>query len=188
MKVLLLNGSPKETGCTFTALSEIAKALAEDGIEAEIVHAVDSSMEQVKILAGKLKEADGLIVGSPVYYASPSGEILSVMDKLAGIGKKDMAFKPTAAIASARRAGTTATIDVLLKYFTINQMMVVSSDYWPMVHGNTPAEVREDAEGLHVMRTLGHNMAWLLKSIEAGKKAGISLPENEPKVNTNFIR
>lgn len=188
MKVLLLNGSPKAAGCTFRALTEVKKALLEEQIEAEIIQAVDPSMEAVKALAQKLKEADGLIVGSPVYYASPSGEVLAVMDKLAGIAKKDMAFKPAAAIASARRAGTTATIDVLLKYLTINQMMIVSSDYWPMVHGNTPVEVEEDQEGLHVMRTLGHNMAWLLKSIAAGKKAGISLPQNEPKINTNFIR
>ena len=138
--------------------------------------------------AAFMKEADALIVGSPVYLASPSGQIIEFMDKFASKAGKDMIHKPAAAVASARRAGTTATLDVLIKYFTYHQMPVVSGNYWTMVHGNTPDDVRKDAEGLQIMRTLGNNMAWLLKCIEAGKKAGIDAPETEQKIMTNFIR
>ena len=142
MKVLLLNGSPRKEGCTYTALTEIAETLKKNGVEAEIFQAGDPSQENVAAAAG----------------------------------------------ASARRAGTTATLDVLIKYFTYHQMPVVSGNYWTMVHGNTPDDVRKDAEGLQIMRTLGNNMAWLLKCIEAGKKAGIDAPETEQKIMTNFIR
>ena len=188
MKVLLLNGSPRKEGCTFTALSEVAKTLNHNGIDTEIFQAGNPDTDNVKAAAAKLKEADALIVGSPVYWASPSGQIIEFMDKFASKAGKDMIHKPAAAVASARRAGTTATLDVLIKYFTYHQMPVVSGNYWPMVHGNTPDDVRKDAEGLQIMRTVGNNMAWLLKCIEAGKKAGIEAPETEPKIMTNFIR
>lgn len=188
MKVLLLNGSPRKEGCTYTALKEVAGALKKDGIESEIFYAGNPSKEAVSEAAALLKEADGLIVGSPVYWASPSGQIIEFMDKLCSAAGKDMLYKPAAAVASARRAGTTATLDVLLKYFTYHRMPVVSSNYWPMVHGNSPAEVSMDLEGLQIMRTLGRNMAWLLKCIEAGKKAGIDIPCAEDKIMTNFIR
>ena len=172
MKVLLLNGSRREKGCTYTALSEIAQTLEKQGIQAE----------------EKVKTADGLVVGSPVYWASPSGEIISFMDRLSSLAGKDLLHKPAAAIASARRAGTTATLDVLAKYFTYHQMPVVSANYWNVVHGNTPDEVKKDAEGMQIMRVLGNNMAWILKCIEAGKNNGVQIPETEAKIMTNFIR
>ena len=188
MKVLLLNGSPRKEGCTFTALGEVAKALNEAGIETEIFQAGNPDKENVKAAAQKMKEADALIVGSPVYWASPSGQIIEFMDQFVSMAGNDLLYKPAAAVASARRAGTTATLEVLTKYFSFYQMPVVSSNYWNMVHGNTPDEVRRDEEGLQIMRILGRNMAWLLKCIEAGKKDGVEMPETEEKVKTNFIR
>ena len=136
----------------------------------------------------KAKNADGFIFGSPVYYAHPSGRLLSAMDRMFYSGGSAFKFKPASAIVSARRAGTTASIDAILKHFTINCMPIVSSNYWNMVHGNTPEEVLQDKEGLQIMRTLGKNMAWILKCIEAGKKSGINYPELEDKIRTNFIR
>lgn len=188
MKVLLLNGSPRKEMCTYTALTEVAEALHKNEIDTEIFQAGDPSAENVKAAAAKLKECDALIVGSPVYWASPCGQIIEFMDKLAMSSAKDLVHKPAAAIASARRAGTTATLDVLMKYFTYHQMPIVSSNYWTMVHGNTPAEVKQDLEGMQIMRTLGNNMAWILKCIEAGRKAGIDAPDTEEKIMTNFIR
>ena len=187
MKVVLLNGSRREAGCTYTALSVVADVLKENGVDAEIIHAVPTD-DVVKAVAEKVKEADGLVVGSPVYWASPSGEIISFMDRLASMAGSALIHKPAAAVASARRAGTTATLDVLNKYFSYHQMPIVSSNYWNVVHGNTPDEVKQDAEGMQIMRVLGRNMAWLLKCIEAGKTAGITAPETEAKVMTNFIR
>lgn len=187
MKVILLNGSRREKGCTYTALSVVADTLKENGIDAEIIHAIPDTAT-VNAVAEKMKTADGLVIGSPVYWASPSGEIVSFMDQLAGKAGAALVHKVGATVASARRAGTTATLDVLNKYLTYHQMVSVASNYWPMVHGNTPDEVRQDAEGLQIMRVLGRNMAWILKCIEAGKKAGISAPETEAKVMTNFIR
>ena len=136
----------------------------------------------------KAKDSDGFIFGSPVYYAHPSGRLLSLMDRLFYAGGGAFAYKPAAAIVSARRAGTTASIDAITKHFTINKMPVISSNYWNMVHGNCPEEVMQDKEGLQIMRVLGQNMAWILKCIEAGKKAGIEKPETEDKIWTNFIR
>ena len=188
MKVLLLNGSPRKEGCTFTALSEVAKALNNNGIDTEIFQAGNPDTDNVKAAAAKLKEADALIVGSPVYWASPSGQIIEFMDKFCSLAGKDMLLKPAAAIASARRAGTTATLDVLLKYITFHQIPIVSSNYCNKVHGNTPDEVLQDKEGIQIMHVLGKNMAWLLHCLEAGKNAGISKPESEEKVKTNFIR
>lgn len=193
MKVLLINGSRREKGCTYTALLEVAGALNAQGIEAEIIHvgsrAVNGEIDAaVKECAELVKESDGIIVGSPVYYASPSGEVIAFLDRLFGVAGADLKFKPAAAIASARRAGTTATLDVLNKYFMYAQMPVVASCYWNMVHGSKPEDVLQDAEGVQIMKTLGKNMAWLLKSIEAGKAAGVAQPEPEQKVFTNFIR
>ncbi|MEM0529500.1 flavodoxin family protein [Zongyangia sp. HA2173] len=207
MKVLLLNGSPHAKGCTFTALSEVAKELETQGIQTEILQIGTQPVRGcigcrrcrttghcifddgiVNLVIDKAAEADGFIVGSPVYYASANGALIALLDRIFYAGSKNFVYKPAAAVVSARRAGTTASFDELNKYFTISQMPVVSSQYWNMVHGNTPDEVRQDLEGMQIMRTLGRNMAWLLRCIEAGKKANVSLPEAEPRVATNFIR
>ena len=193
MKVLMLNGSRREKGCTFTALSEVAKGLGEAGIETEILHvgrdAVSGNIDNiVKDIRDRLKNADGLVVGSPVYFAGASGEITAILDRLFMLAEADLRLKPAAAIASARRAGTTATLDALNKYFTYAEMPIVSSRYWNMVHGAKPEDVKADEEGVQIMRILGGNMAWLLKSIEAGKKAGVEQPRAEKKVFTNFVR
>ena len=193
MKVLLLNGSRREKGCTYTALSLVAKELEAAGIDTEIIYiglnTVNGKLDAlVKDVAAKMKEADGLVVGSPVYYASPTGEIQVFLDRFAGVAGADLRHKPAAAIASARRAGTSTTLDVLNKYLMYNEMPVVSSNYWNMVHGNTPEEVLQDKEGVQIMETLGRNMAWLLKCIEAGKAAGVEVPTAEGGKRTNFIR
>ena len=193
MKVLMLNGSRRDKGCTFTALSEVAKGLGEAGIESEILHvgrdAVSGNIDNiVKDIRDRLKNADGLVVGSPVYFAGASGEITAILDRLFMLAEADLRLKPAAAIASARRAGTTATLDALNKYFTYAEMPIVSSRYWNMVHGAKPEDVKADEEGVQIMRILGRNMAWLLKSIEAGKKAGVEQPRAEKKVFTNFVR
>lgn len=207
MKVLLLNGSPHPHGCTFTALSEVAKTLEENGVETEILQIGAKPVrgciacggcagkgrcafgdDIVNTLIEKMEQADGFIVGSPVYYASANGAVECILDRAFYAGGKAFVHKPAAAVASARRAGTTATLDELTKYFTISQMPVVSSTYWPMVHGNKPEDVAKDEEGLQVMRNLGRNMAWLLKCIEAGKQAGVQIPEAERQYRTNFIR
>ena len=206
MKVLLLNGSPHEKGCTYTALAEAAAALEECGVETEILWlGRDVTIgctgcgacrkqgkcvhdDAVNLAAEKARSCDGLIAGSPVHYASASGQITCALDRLFYSAGSGLRFKPGAAVVSARRGGATAALDQLNKYFTINQMPIVSSRYWNMVHGNTPDEVRRDEEGMAVMRTLGRNMAWLLKSIEAGRASGLVLPAQEPPVRTNFIR
>lgn len=205
MKVILLNGSPNQQGCTYTALREVESALLANGIETELIQMGKSvvsgctacgackstgrcvfSGDVVNEAIEKMEHADGLVVGSPVYYASPNGSIVSFLDRMFYAGNC-FAYKPAAAIASARRAGTTATLDMLHKYFSISNMMVVSSQYWNMVHGNSPEEVQKDEEGMQTMRVLGNNMAWILKCIEAGKAAGVSLPQTEDRKWTNFI-
>ncbi|MBS4759743.1 MAG: flavodoxin family protein [Clostridium sp.] len=208
MKVLLLNGSSNRQGCTYTALCEIAKTLENEGIETEIFQIGNRPIrdcigcgsckknegkcvfeeDDVDLFIEKAKEFDGFIFGSPVYYAHPSGRLLSFLDRAFYAGKKNFAYKPAAAIVSARRAGTTASLDAITKHMTINNMPVVPSNYWNMVHGNTPDEVRQDKEGLQTMRNLGLNMAWLLKCLEAGKSSGINKPDAEEKIWTNFIR
>ncbi|MCI7099360.1 MAG: flavodoxin family protein [Lachnospiraceae bacterium] len=209
MKVLLLNGSPHKNGCTYTALSVVAEQLEKNGIESEIVHIAakpvrgcsgcgtckkDDKKHCVFLDGGvnevidKLESTDGLIVGSPVYYASPNGTVLSFLDRMFCAGSSYLASKPAAAVVSARRAGTTASLDAINKYFTINRMPVVSSNYWNMVHGNTPEEVMKDEEGIQIMRVLADQMSWMLKCIEAGRQAGITAPEGEEKIKTNFIR
>jgi multimeric flavodoxin WrbA len=193
MKVILVNGSRRKNGCTFTALTEVSEALKADGIDTELFFIGDRAVNgeidaAVKEVGEAMKTADGLIVGAPVYYASPSGEIIAFLDRLFSVYGKDMIYKPGSAITSARRAGTTASLDVMNKYFTYNRMPLVSSRYWNMVHGSSPDDVNKDEEGLQIMRFLGHNMAWLLKCIEAGKKAGIEPPAGEDFLFTNFIR
>lgn len=193
MKVLMINGSRRDNGCTYTALSEIAKELTAGGVEWEIMN-VGSRVNKGEVndavneAVEALKTTDAIIVGSPVYYASPSGEILMFLDRLFGKAETELRFMPAATIASARRGGTTATLDVLNKYFMYNQMPLVASRYWNMVHGSAPEQVLQDEEGLQIMHTLGRNMVWILKSIEAGKNAGVAQPEAETKVFTNFIR
>lgn len=208
MKVLLINGSANVRGCTYTALAQIEEILNLEDIETEIISLGNKPIRDcmgcqtccqnggkcifeddvINEIVEKAKNADGFIFGSPVYYAHPSGRLLSAMDRMFYSGGSAFKFKPASAIVSARRAGTTASIDAILKHFTINCMPVVSSNYWNMVHGNTPEEVLQDKEGLQIMRTLGKNMAWILKCIEAGKKSGINYPELEDKIRTNFIR
>ena len=208
MKVLLINGSCHANGCTYTALSEVAGVLKEEGIDCEIFplggkpirdcigclkcteldHACVFGDDPINELIRKAQEADAFVFGTPVYYAHPSGRILSALDRAFYAAKDVFSHKPGAAVASARRAGTTASLDVLNKYFTIAEMPVVSSSYWNMVHGNTPDEVRQDAEGLQSMRNLGRNMAWLLKCIAAGKDQGVDVPRAESSHRTNFIR
>lgn len=205
MKVLLINGSPNEHGCTFTALSEAAKSLDKNGIETEIYWigkktiagciACEKCFETGKCvwndgvneLAERLDEFDGLIVGSPVYYSGPSGQITAFLDRLFYSAGKKLAKKPAAAVVSCRRGGATAAFDRLNKYFSINNMPIVTSQYWNQVHGFTPEDVMQDKEGLQTMRTLGENMAWLLKCIDTGRKSGIPEPIYEQKVMTNFI-
>lgn len=193
MKVLMLNGSRREHGCTDTALRLIAESLQQEGIESEIIFigadAVNGNVDAlVKSLKAQCAESDGFVFGSPVYYASPSGEIQVVLDRLFGVAGAELNHKPAAIVTSARRGGTTASLDVLAKYPSINEMPIVTSCYWPMVHGNTPEEVMQDEEGVHIMRQLGVNLAWILKSIDAGKKAGVDQPGKAATVRTNFIR
>ena len=208
MKVLLLNGSSHPHGCTDTALREVASALENAGIHTEILFLGNDPVrdctacgtcaktpgkcvfddDRVNEFIAKARTADGFIFGTPVYYAHPSGRILSILDRVFYAGKNTFVYKPAAAIASARRAGTTASLDVLQKYFTISQMPVVSSTYWTMVHGKEPEDVLKDAEGLQTMRNLASNMAWMLRCIEAGKAMGIQPPQAESGARTNFIR
>ena len=210
MKVLLVNGSPHEKGCTYTALMEVAGVLENEGIGAEVVWignkplagCIDcrTCMERKKcIFDDKVNEVlavaqsvDGFIFGTPVHYAAASGAMTSFMDRLffADLlsGRQSFALKPAAAVVSARRAGTTATFDQLNKYFTISQMPIISSRYWNMVHGATPEDVQKDLEGLQTMRVLARNMAWILKCKDAGLKAGVPVPVQEENIYTNFIR
>lgn len=207
MKVLLVNGSPRAKGCTYTALTEVAKALEADGIETEIFQVGAKPVRDciacmkcrelkkcvfdddvANALIEGAKTADGFVFGSPVYYAHPSGILLSVLDRAFYAGGYAFAGKPGASVVSARRGGTAASFDVINKYFGITQMPVVSSSYWNMVYGKTPDEVRQDEEGLQTMRNIGHNMAYLLKCMQAGKEQGILPPQNNVSVRTNFIR
>ncbi|MBC5996767.1 flavodoxin family protein [Romboutsia ilealis] len=205
MKVLLVNGSPDRKGCTFTALEEIAKTLEENGVETEIFQVGNKPIagcigcgscrktgecfikDIVNEFVEKAKAADGFIFGSPVHYAAASGAITSFLDRVFYSAGRYMQFKPASVICSARRAGTTATLDQLTKYLTISNMPVVSSQYWNMVHGNSPKEVKQDLEGMQTMRVLGRNMAWLIKCIELGKNNNVNRPELEDREMTNFI-
>ena len=203
MKVLMINGSSNKNGCTFRALIEIEKVLKESNIETEIIQLGSNPIRDcigckgcvkngnkcvfnddiINEIIEKAKTCDGFVFGSPVYYAHPSGRLLSVLDRVFYAGGKFLAYKPGAAVVSARRAGTTASIDVINKYFTINNMPVVSSQYWNMVHGSKAEDVEKDLEGMHVMKTIGKNMVWLLNSINQNTH-----PEQETKPITSFIR
>ena len=211
MKVCLVNGSPNEKGCTFTALCEAEKTLHEEGVETgwfwigregvtgctgcgaceKLGRCVKS--DAVNEFTALAREYDGFLFGSPVYFSGMSGAMMSFMDRVfyssSRSGMSPFAFKPAAAVVSARRAGTTSALDQMNKYFLYTQMPVVPSRYWNMVHGNRPEEVLQDEEGLQIMRVLGRNMAWLLKLKAAGEAAGVAPPAPEPRrIATNFIR
>ena len=210
MKVLLVNGSPHKEGCTYTALAEVGNALNQSGIDTDVFWignkplsgciacksciqknrcVFDDAVNDFLELAG---DYDGFIFGTPVHWAGASGAITSFLDRvfyadLNGGGNRFL-LKPAAVVMSARRAGTTATWDQVNKYFGLMQMPIITSRYWNMVHGAKPEDVKQDAEGLQTLRVLGRNMAWFLKCKEAGEKAGIRRPEQEPMTFTNFIR
>lgn len=207
MNVLLVNGSPHKEGCTYTALTEIAKTLKEEGIDSEIFWIGNKPIggciacgacysakkcvfdDVVNEFQEKAAHADGFIFGTPVHYAAAAGNMTAFMDRLFYSSPKTIfRLKPAAAVLSARRAGTTATFDQMNKYFTISEMPIISSRYWNMVHGARPEDVLQDAEGLWTMRVLARNMAYHLRCKEAAAKLGIGLPEQEKPVFTNFIR
>lgn len=204
MKVLLINGSPHASGNTYEALNEIATTLQAEGIAAEIVHigirpisgciACRSCAQTGRcaindplytILEAKVKECDALVVGSPVYYAGPNGALCALLDRLFYASGRHLQYKPAASVAVCRRGGASATFDRLNKYFTINNMPIVSSQYWNSVHGAVQGEAREDAEGMQTMRTLARNMAWMLRKIAADSTQP---PKAEERIATNFIR
>ncbi len=206
MKVLILNGSPKSQGNTYIALNEVKNALEADGIDAEILHVGGLGVrgctscatcfktgkcvidDIVNTLAEKLSSSDGLVIGSPVYYAAANSTLTAILDRLFySTSRMDKRMKVGASVAVARRGGCSATFDQLNKYFTISGMPIASSQYWNSVHGALPGEAAEDAEGLQTMRTLGHNMAFLIKCIALGKE-NFPLPEKEKPARTNFIR
>lgn len=211
MKVLLVNGSPHEKGCTYTALCEAANAMERESIETAFywignkpiggcIGCYQCAKRQKCVFDDKVNEFtalaaeyDGFLFGSPVYYAGMNGSLMSFLDRTffsaSAQNPHPFRFKPAAAVVSARRAGTTSALNQINKYFLHQQMPIISSRYWNMVHGNTPEEVKQDAEGLQIMRVLGRNMAWFLKLREAGERAGIPLPRQETeRASTNFIR
>ena len=205
MKVLLINGSPKRDGNTAQALQEMEKIFTQEGVEAELIHvgtqdirgciACGGCMRQGKCvfddlvneLAEKFQEADGMVVASPVYYASPNATLIALLDRLFHSTRFDKRMKVGASVAVARRGGCSSTFDMLNKYFTICGMPVASSQYWNSVHGGAPGDAQQDAEGLQTMRTLARNMTFLMKSIALGKEQ-FGLPEVEKRETTNFIR
>ncbi|MBP3547417.1 MAG: flavodoxin family protein [Alistipes sp.] len=204
MKVLLINGSPHATGNTYTALNHMAETLRSEGLEAEILHIGMRAVQGCigcfscaetghcafgdplyTMFEAKIRECDALVVGSPVYYAGPNGSLCALLDRLFFASGRHLQYKPATAVAVCRRGGATATLDRLNKYFTINNMPVVSSQYWNMAHGRTPGEVTEDGEGMQTLRTLARNMAWMLRKIAAD---GTPAPAPEERIATNFIR
>ena len=208
MKVLMLNGSPKDNGNTATALREMKTVLEAEGIEVDYVHVGNQTIrgclgcgtcykikqcvindDVVNELAKKLEECDGMVVGSPVYYAAPNGTLVALMDRLFYSTTKamDKRMKVGASVVVARRGGCSAAFDQLNKYFTLSGMPLASGQYWNSVHGALPGQAEEDGEGMQGMRTLAHNMAFLMKSIALGKEA-FGLPEQEKLIRTNFIR
>ena len=204
MKALLINGSPHAKGCTYTALSELKHTLEAEGIETELIHVGNQDVrgciacgqcrklgkcvfdDVVNEVASKLAETDAFVIGAPVYYSSPAGGAISFMDRLFfSTFNVDKSMKVGAAVVTCRRGGNTASFDVLNKYFSISGMPIASSQYWNMVYGGSAEEVLKDAEGLQTMRTLGRNMAFMIKSIQLGKQQ-FGLPEKEPTTFTNF--
>lgn len=206
MKVLMVNGSAKTEGNTYHALCEIANQLEKEGIESEIFQLGGEAIrdcigcgqcsgngcvfidDKVNEFIEKAKMADGFVFGTPVYYAHPSGRILSFLDRVFYSGGAALRYKPGASVAVARRGGTSASFDVMNKYFGISHMPVISSSYWNLVHGAAPGEVLKDEEGLQTMRNLARNMAWILKCMKAGADQGVMMPESESGSRTNFIR
>ena len=205
-KVLLINGSPHQFGCTYTALKEVAETLEKNGVETEILYLGTKPVagciacgkcgqtgrcifdDQVNRVLEKLDEYSGIVVGSPVYFAGPTGQICAFLDRLFYCGGGRMAGKIAASVVSCRRGGASASFDRLNKYFSISNMHIAGSQYWNQIHGKTPAQAVKDLEGLQTMRTLGQNIAWLIKSIEAGEAAGLAAPEYEKTQITNFIQ
>ena len=209
MKVLLVNGSSNQAGSTYTALSEVAHTLQAEGMETEIFQLGPRPISDctacgtchrlrndrcvieddcVNDLIIKAAQSDGFVFGTPVYYAHPTGRILSALDRAFFAGGHSFLYKPGFAVAVARRAGTTASLDVMQKYFTISRMPLVPSTYWPMVHGFKPEDIPQDIEGMQTLRNAARNLVWLLRCIEAGRQSGIRPPKPEPGVFTNFIR
>lgn len=206
MKVILVNGSPHKQGCTYTALLEVKKILEKQGIETEEFWIGNKPtagcigcgtclstgkcfvQDKVNEFLEKVPNTDGFIFGTPVHFASGSGMITSFMDRIFYGRRELFKNKLAAGVVSCRRGGATSTFDQINKYFAMNNMPIVTSQYWNMVHGSKPEDVLKDEEGLQTMRTLANNMAWLLKCIEAGKIAGINEPENEKIISTNFIK
>lgn len=205
MKVLLLNGSPHEKGCTYTALMEVGKTLEKHRVETELLwlgtkpvagciacgkcsggHCI--FQDGVNDIADRLDTIDGIVVGSPVYYSGASGQVTAFLDRLFYVCGKRMAGKAAASVVSCRRGGATATFQQLNQYFAMSNMPIVTSQYWNQVHGSKAEDVLQDEEGLQTMRTLGENMAWLLKCIQAGRAAGVPEPVYEPVIRTNYIR
>ncbi|MFI3284844.1 MAG: flavodoxin family protein [Erysipelotrichaceae bacterium] len=206
MKIVLLNGSPRINGCTHYALEQMVNIFKSQNIETVLIQ-LGSKPYRGCIGCGKcretkacifddgvneiyqqMKQADAIVVGAPVYFASPTGSIISVLDRIFSIDKPCFAHKPAAAIVSARRAGTSASLDVLTKYFSIAQMPIVSSSYWPMVHGNSAEEVSQDIEGIQTVEQLARNMVWMMQLIQLGKENHIMPPVQQSKTYTNFIR
>ena len=205
MKVLIINGSPRQNGNTTLALAEMEKIFAENGVEVETIRVGNKAIrgciacntcykkgkcvfdDGVNEAAELLEQCDGMVVASPVYYASANGTLVSFLDRLFYSAHFDMTMKVGASVVVARRGGLSATFDELNKYFTISGMPVASSQYWNSVHGTAPGEAAQDGEGLQVMRTLARNMVFLMKSIALGREA-FGLPEREERIGTNFIR
>ena len=205
-KVLLINGSPHQFGCTYTALRETADTLEKNGVETEILYLGTKPIagciacakchesgrcvfdDGVNQLLQRLDEFQGIVIGSPVYYAGPAGQLCAFLDRLFYCGENRMAGKLAAAVVSCRRGGASAAFDQLNKYFTISNMPIAPSQYWNQIHGSNPAEAAQDLEGLQTMRTLGENMAWLLQCIQAGDSAGVARPQYEATIRTSFIR
>ena len=206
MKVLMINGSPNQYGCTYTALCEVESALKKRGVETELLYlgkkpvagciACDKCAQTgrcvfddlVNQVLERLDEFDAMVIGSPVYYAGPSGQLTAFLDRLFYCAGQRMAGKLGACVVSCRRGGASAAFDRLNKYFTISNMPVVSSQYWNQVHGFVPEDVRKDLEGLQTMRTLGENMAWLLQCLQAGRQLGVEPPQYEAPIRTHFIQ
>lgn len=204
-KVLLINGSPNEYGCTHTALKEVADTLSKNDVKSEILYLGKKPIagciacgkcsrtgrcifdDKVNTVLEKLDEYDGIVVGSPVYYAGPAGQLCAFLDRLFFCSENRMAGKLAASVVSCRRGGASAAFDRLNKYFGICNMHIVGSQYWNQVHGFTPDDVRKDKEGLQTMRTLAQNMTWMLKNIQAGKEQNIPFPQYEERMRTHFI-
>ena len=207
MKVLLLNGSPKAEGCTYTGLMEIAGELEKAGVATEIFQVGKKPVigctacggcrkirkcvfndDGVNEFVEKVKEVDGVVFGAPVHFAGMSGAMKSFMDRAFYFGSEHFRGKLAAVMTSVRRGGSSTALDGLLKYPAFGEMPIVSGRYWNMIHGNTPEQVLQDEEGMQNLRFVGRNMAWMLKCVEAGKQVGIEMPEREDKVWTNFVR